>query len=494
MIEREIRYQEQRRKIDLQPFLHKRAGEFQDALFQKVGMMIYGMERCEIVGTNGSGDHQKIILGNEEQSSYSAKLSKILEDSGIAPEEITYIELFDRLRDENGNVIKENPRIADYNQYLVNKSADEYDRYFDDMIEHQSSQMYNGIDTVLTRIVGSSTLSHSHPQSTSIHTQNPIAALQELLQLSHSLNGEEEGEEDQEEEIIEQQESILNLVNAITQSSLHNTFLHQSMVGITQLELPDPSIGEIPMESGGGEWVPENAENPSNPNDEDRPHAPEPTEETERAERAERVEEVSEEQVYEEQVYEDDGNLEPMPSSFSNPFQPTILESRLLGAILNPFNSVGLSPLTRSTSITESPLSPVVPSFFPSRFYTFNIPTSYNSDTFASQLGQQIGQQMQDIKVTLSAAEYDEIPSKTFGECSSEEQEGQPICIICSDNFTEEDRVKITKCHHIIHDGCLRPWLLKESKKCPVCRCELAKGIAHIPSGDEEEEEKEDDP
>lgn len=99
---------------------------------------------------------------------------------------------------------------------------------------------------------------------------------------------------------------------------------------------------------------------------------------------------------------------------------------------------------------------------------------------------------MEDIKVTLTDAEYEEIPTKPFGECSTEEQEAQPICIICSDNFTKEDQVKITKCHHIIHDRCLRPWLLKESKKCPVCRCELAKGVAHL-SGQEEPDSDDDD-
>ncbi len=463
-MEREIRYQDQRRKIDIHKFLHKRAGEFQDEVLTKTSMMIYGMEKCEIVALSAI----RITLGENEESSYSAKLGKILEAHEVSPENVEYIEVFDRARDENGNVIRENRRIDNYNQYLVNKSADEYDQYFDDMIASESRNMYQGIDQVFTRVIAES-IGHG-----SGATVNPIQALAALqLQELENVDADGDGLDGNPTEIM------IDLLNAISGSRVGSQFLQHSLQ-----ELLQPEVQEQPQQEGEPEPEPES--------DGSRPPAPEPVEQ-----------EDVEPEDHIEVVYEDDGNLEPMPPL--NPFQPTILESTLINAMINPF-----ATLTRQTTLSGSGSSSgsasVSSLFFPSRFYTFNIPTSYNVDGIVSQMGQQIGQQLVDIKVTLSEEEYNAITTQTFGECQSEEREAQSMCIVCSENFAESDVVKITKCHHIIHDECLKPWLLKESKKCPVCRCELAKGVAHLPpqEGDEvseqqeeeqqeEEEEKEDD-
>ena len=97
-----------------------------------------------------------------------------------------------------------------------------------------------------------------------------------------------------------------------------------------------------------------------------------------------------------------------------------------------------------------------------------------------------LGQNLDDVKVTLTEEEYNNIETKRYIEYNSEEK--CKMCIICNDEFKEDDIIKITQCKHVLHDECLKPWLLKESKKCPVCRMELGSGKAHI-----EEEEKEDE-
>jgi hypothetical protein len=446
-MEREIRYQDQRRKIDIHKFLHKRAGEFQDEVLAKTSMMIYGIEKCEIVAASVI----RITLGENEESSYSMKLEKILEAHEVSPENVEYIEVFDRARDENGNVIRENRRIDNYNQYLVNKSADEYDQYFDDMIASESRNMYQGIDQVFTQMIAQSMGNNSSLVAHPIHA---LSALQ--LEENEDVDGDGSNPT----------EIVINLLNAISGSTTGSHLLQHSLQELIQPQM-EPDVGQ---EEGDGT----------------RPPAPEPEEGEGEGETEGEAEEEGEQNIG--VVYEDDGNLEPMPPL--NPFQPTILESRLINALMNPFS--GLTQ--QNTLVGPSSASSV---FFPSRFYTFNIPTTYNIDGIVSQMGQQIGQQLVDIKVTLSPEEYDAITTHTFGECEPEEKEAQSMCIVCSENFAESDVVKITKCHHIIHDECLRPWLLKESKKCPVCRCELAKGVAHLPpqEGEEgDEEEKEDDP
>jgi hypothetical protein len=42
-------------------------------------------------------------------------------------------------------------------------------------------------------------------------------------------------------------------------------------------------------------------------------------------------------------------------------------------------------------------------------------------------------------------------------------------CSICIKKFVEGEIIRLLKCKHIFHDGCLLPWLEKHSQ-CPNCR------------------------
>ena len=46
------------------------------------------------------------------------------------------------------------------------------------------------------------------------------------------------------------------------------------------------------------------------------------------------------------------------------------------------------------------------------------------------------------------------------------------MCTICSDEFYDEDIVRILPCSHIYHRICIDKWLTTKSYKCPVCRKE----------------------
>lgn len=43
-------------------------------------------------------------------------------------------------------------------------------------------------------------------------------------------------------------------------------------------------------------------------------------------------------------------------------------------------------------------------------------------------------------------------------------------CTICQENYNEDDKVLILECNHIFHPECIKPWLLKCSNLCPICR------------------------
>jgi autonomous glycyl radical cofactor GrcA len=55
----------------------------------------------------------------------------------------------------------------------------------------------------------------------------------------------------------------------------------------------------------------------------------------------------------------------------------------------------------------------------------------------------------EDIKVTLTQEEYDNIQRIQYSQCTEKEC---TQCIICNDDFKNDDIVKITKCKHMIHD------------------------------------------
>lgn len=44
------------------------------------------------------------------------------------------------------------------------------------------------------------------------------------------------------------------------------------------------------------------------------------------------------------------------------------------------------------------------------------------------------------------------------------------LCVMCQSLFEINDNVIVTNCMHYFHTTCLRPWLLKESATCPICR------------------------
>ena len=49
-------------------------------------------------------------------------------------------------------------------------------------------------------------------------------------------------------------------------------------------------------------------------------------------------------------------------------------------------------------------------------------------------------------------------------------------CLICLEQFIEDDTIVKVKCNHCFHNGCIEKWLCNESNKCPVCRIEIDKG------------------
>lgn len=46
------------------------------------------------------------------------------------------------------------------------------------------------------------------------------------------------------------------------------------------------------------------------------------------------------------------------------------------------------------------------------------------------------------------------------------------MCIICQNEYIDDEILKILQCKHLFHPECLGTWLNKE-KTCPVCKNEV---------------------
>lgn len=44
-------------------------------------------------------------------------------------------------------------------------------------------------------------------------------------------------------------------------------------------------------------------------------------------------------------------------------------------------------------------------------------------------------------------------------------------CLICFDNYRDDDDIRILLCKHYFHKDCVDKWLCEQSSRCPYCRC-----------------------
>ena len=57
-------------------------------------------------------------------------------------------------------------------------------------------------------------------------------------------------------------------------------------------------------------------------------------------------------------------------------------------------------------------------------------------------------------------------------------KKGNEKCVICCENFKENEKVKMTECFHIFHFNCIKKWIeskkkLEECPDCPICQRNL---------------------
>ena len=93
----------------------------------------------------------------------------------------------------------------------------------------------------------------------------------------------------------------------------------------------------------------------------------------------------------------------------------------------------------------------------------------------------------EDVIVALTEEQFDNLEHKNYTSQSlnndqildytlTHEENKSKECFICMENFVENEVITKIKCDHIFHKDCIKPWLCKQSTKCPICRVEVDKG------------------
>ncbi len=74
---------------------------------------------------------------------------------------------------------------------------------------------------------------------------------------------------------------------------------------------------------------------------------------------------------------------------------------------------------------------------------------------------------LEDIKLIVSEDEINKITLMEYNKVNNKKELG---CVICQENFENDDKVRVLQCEHIYHKECIDNWLGNHSYKCPTCR------------------------
>ena len=80
----------------------------------------------------------------------------------------------------------------------------------------------------------------------------------------------------------------------------------------------------------------------------------------------------------------------------------------------------------------------------------------------------------EDIKLTVEEEELAKIPLELYKNLDSEIKKENTNCIICRDEYKDDDNIRLLSCKHIYHKDCIDNWLKEYSYKCPHCREKVA--------------------
>ena len=459
-------------------------GCIQENILKTCSLMIYNIENTEIFLKNG----KSFILGSNE-CIFKEKISNFIKNNideiTNNDETINYLSqidkftIYDRKRDEKGNVIKNNIIIDNYNTWFEENENLKY--LSQSNIYNQPTYQNNNIISLFSNIFENSILNYQNDNEYINNLFRNYVNVNNEQQLPNTPTEEQTDEEQEDEE--EQDENIQPINTTINEVQLpdisepiindvpinNNEF--SNMVNIfdtyinnsTREQYINNNRNSILYNYFNNMYNTVNNRNTQNNTqvNNDQVNNDEILEDDDNT----RNNTENNTQINNDEIQDNNGGLHENNDyiQLNNDVNEFITENNINTFINNApiFNL--LRNMSNNIEIDE-------PTIINSNddYITFTVPISIYSNNNNQH-------NFEDIVVSLTD---DEFNSLTCYECNDEDKSKD--CNICIECFNKGDNIVKLNCNHEFHKDCIKKWLCDNSTKCPVCRVEVAKGKANL--------------
>ena len=384
----------------------KKIGFIQEEILSLNNLLIYNIEDIKIKINNNY-----YIFGIDDLF-FNLNLKYFLEKNHLNENDIEKIVIYDRKRDENGNVIKNNIIIDKYNEWYANNSYSNF--------EHNNSHILRfPIDMILQNIL--------------------------RVPLNNSIN-------------------ISN-----------NDILYESLNIITDRDADDKDADDKDADERNADDK-DADDKDADDKDADERNADERNADERNADERDDDERDDDERGDDERRDADDKvsninnnsieNLNDIINIFDN-----IIHRNIITNIRNDYNSL----YNRYSNLEYLSLSPILENLqneydnMPDLIDDLPDLIDDNNNIFNFM---NINQNYEDVKIILNEEQFANQKHYIFKELNNNTTNE---CLICIEEFDGDDEVTKITCNHVFHKNCIKNWVCKESNKCPICRLEVDK-------------------
>lgn len=448
-------------------------GSIQENILKTCSLMIYNIENTELFLKNG----KSFILGSNE-CIFKEKISNFIknnvdevtnnDDTINYLLEIDKFTVYDRKRDEKGNVIKNNIIIDNYNNWFQENENLKYLNQ-SSVYNQPTYQNNNNIISLFSNIFENSILNY----------QNDSEYINNLFRNYVNVNNERLPNTPNEEEIDE------TVHNENEEHEEQNIQPINSTINETQLpNITEPIINDVPINNNefsnmvnifdtyinnsareqyinnnrnsilynyfNNMYSTVNDRNIQNNNTQVNNNQPEQNNDNAQVNNNNIDENNNNTEINNNNIDENNDVSEFITENNINTF---IQNAPIFNLLRNMSNNIEIEEPTIINNSDD--------------FITFSVPVSIYSNNNQHNF--------EDIVVSLTD---DEFNSLTCYECNDEDNSKD--CNICIECFNKGDNIVKLNCNHEFHKDCIKKWLCDNSTKCPVCRVEVAKGKANL--------------
>jgi hypothetical protein len=431
-----LSYNEFNKNIDID--ITKKIGEIQEYLLNCTSLIIYNIEYIELITKNSTH-----ILGSDNLK-FSDSLDLFLENLENYKNLILDFKIYDRKRDEKGNVIKDNYIIDRFNEWFI---KNESDNYMNNYMDNYNNYNTNNINT------------------NNILMGGPLKnVLDNIFKLYNISNSEEIIDENVEEMHLEEENSEeMHLEEKnIEEIHLGMTLLQEENVKNIHLEethLEETHLEETLLEET---LLEENLDNEieSKLNEEDTKYLD--------YQKNEEENNIILDQIRNDFINNNHNNLTETINS-----QRINVDEHILNNLDNFINIIDTYMNNRNDvysiigrNIIDSDVineDNYYTTYDYDPYHEFNIDNIY-----------ELSSSYEDIKIVLTNEQFEKLETINYDDIKENDSKE---CLICIEQLELNDNIIKLPCLHKFHNNCIKSWVCVESHKCPVCRVEIDKGF-----------------